>query len=125
VWWLNLDAPAYEVFRLTLEVAVWTAFGAAVFAVIPIGPIAGLLGWLLYRQGVVAPLVYAGVGAFAAASGVALVLAAGVFSSRYPVSIAESDIDASAYLSAVAVVVVGAFAGFMAGRKIRRDAAAR
>jgi hypothetical protein len=110
----------------TVAMTFWwmTAFACAV-AVFPIGPTAVLLGWRLYRAGVVSPWRYAGVGAISALTAPLLVLI--VFEARMPtVDWATGDIrgfDAIAVFLIACFVPIGAFGGYMAGRMIRRAAA--
>src|SRR5262245_13867831 len=49
---LAANTATEEALRQTFETTIWTAFGATLFAIFPIGPIAGVAGWLLYRRGV-------------------------------------------------------------------------
>lgn len=111
--------------RLTLETAVWTALGASILAIVPIGPIACVASWLLYRRGVVVPWAYAVVGALSVVVTLALIIVASVESMRYPTPSNYAIIDENVFPVLVAgFAAIGAFSGFMAGRVIRRAAAA-
>jgi hypothetical protein len=112
-----------EVLRLTLEAAGWAGVVASALAIFPIGPIAGIAGWLLYRRGVVSSLAYAGVGALSAASAPVIVFAVAVESMRYPTTNYAVIDEGFVPLFVAGFAVVGAFSGFMAGRVIRRAAA--
>lgn len=110
-----------DALRLTLEAASWAGVAASVLAVFPIGPIAGIAGWLIYRRGVVSPWAFAAVGALSAAVAPVIVIAAAVDTMRYPGPSNYAVIDESALPLLVAVfAALGALSGFMAGRVIRR-----
>lgn len=110
--------------QLTLETAVWTALGATILAIVPIGPIAGVASWLLYRRGVVAPWAYAAVGALSVIATLVLIVVASVESMRYPTTTNYAILDDRIVPLLVAgFAAIGAFGGFMAGRVIRRAAA--
>lgn len=102
------------------ETTIWFAFGATLFAVLLIGPIAGVTGWLIYRSGVRSPVVYAAVGSLSALVAPLLVVVVGVGTMRY-----QSDANAAVVsdpgilLFFASFAVVGAFAGYMAGRRLR------
>lgn len=110
--------------RLTLEMTVWTALGATILAIVPIGPIAGVASWLLYRRGVVAPWAYAVVGALSVVMTLVLIVVASVESMRYQTQGNYAIIDEGVVpLFVAGFAAIGAFGGFMAGRVIRRAAA--
>jgi hypothetical protein len=67
-----------------LQTVVYTAVGATVLAIFPIGPVSGVLGWLLYRNGVISRLAYAGAGLVASVTAPAFLLVAFVETMRYP-----------------------------------------
>jgi hypothetical protein len=110
--------------RLTFEAIVWTAMVASLLAVFPIGPAAGVIGWQLYRRGVVARWAYAAAGALSALLAPLLILFVAVEAARYPTTNAAVINDGVALLLVASFPIVGAFAGFMAGRVIRRSAGA-
>lgn len=110
-----------EVLRLTLEAVGWAGVVACAAAVFPIGPIAGVIGWLIYRRGVVSPWAYAGVGAFSATSAFVFVITAATQTMRYSQPGSYVIVEERALLLLVAgCAAVGAFSGFMGGRVIRR-----
>lgn len=104
------------------ETVIYTAFGATLLAIFPIGPIAVLLGWLLYRNGVVSRLAYAAAGAFASAMAPVLLAVISIESMRYPTTNYAVVSEPAAALILVGFVIAGAFGGFMAGRVVRRNA---
>ncbi|MDZ4867390.1 MAG: hypothetical protein SGI91_08730 [Alphaproteobacteria bacterium] len=108
-----------------LQTVVYTAVGATVLAIFPIGPVSGVLGWLLYRNGVISRLAYAGAGLVASVTAPAFLLVAFVETMRYPTTNYAVVSDFGAMLVALAFAIAGAFGGFMAGHVIRRDAAGR
>jgi hypothetical protein len=116
------DIEMGAVLLLALEAAVWTAMVASALAIFPIGPITGVVGWQLYRRGVVSPWAYAGVGALSAAVAPVLVLVAALESMRYPTTNYAVIDEGVVPLFVAAFAGVGAFAGFMAGRVIKRGA---
>lgn len=105
--------------RLTLEATTWAGMVASALAIFPIGPIAGVAGWLLYRRGVVAPWAYAGVGALSAAAAPVIVVVAAVETMRYPNTNYAVVDEGIVPVFVVGFALIGAFAGFMAGRVIR------
>jgi hypothetical protein len=113
---------------LVLETASWTALGASVLALFPIGPLAGAIGWALYRRGIVARWAYVLAGAGAAVAAPVLVVTVGLQTMRYPTTtttnLAVLD-DGVALLVAAAFPLLGGFGGFMAARVLRRDHATR
>lgn len=117
---LAANTPGDEALRLTFETLIWTALGATIVAIFPIGPIAGVIGWLIYSRGVRSPWAYALLGALSALAAPVLIAVIGTETMRY-----RSDAnlavlsDASALLFLGAFIIIGAFAGFMAGRKLR------
>ena len=111
------------VMRLTLETTAWTALVASILALFPVGPIAGVIGWQLYSRGVVSPLAYAAVGMLCALVAPVLVIRLLLDSMRYPTTDETFMSDGTAYLLLAGIAVAGAFAGFMAGRIIRRASA--
>ncbi len=112
-----------KVLHRTLETMGWVGVVASALAAFPIGPIAGVAGWLLYRHGVVAPWAYVGAGALSAALAPVLVFVAAIESMRYPTA-DYAMIDEGIMPSVVTgFAFVGAFAGFMAGHVIRRAGA--
>jgi hypothetical protein len=116
---------AGTILRLTLEATAWAGMIASTLAVFPIGPIAGVAGWLLYRRGVVSPWAYAGVGALSAGVVPILVLVAALETMRYPSATTNYAVidEGMVPLFVAAFAVIGAFSGFMAGRMIRRAGA--
>lgn len=113
-------ASAAQILSSALEVMVWTALVASLLAIAPIGPIAGVLGWLIYRGGARSPTAFAAAGAIATGVTPTLVFRVLEASERYPVgsNLAILSFDGEKLLT-VAFALIGAFAGFMAGRAIR------
>jgi hypothetical protein len=107
-----------------LETMVWTAMFASILAVFPIGPVAAVIGWQVYRRGVVARWAYAAVGALSALVAPVLILTIAIQTTRYPTTNSPVIDEPAVPLIGVAFAVIGAFAGFMAGRVIRRAGAA-
>ena len=110
--------------RHVLEIAAWTAMIASILAIVPIGPIAGVVGWQLYRRGVVSPAAHAAVGAGSAALAPLLVIAAATATMRYapPTTNYAVVSEGVVPMFALGFAVVGAFGGFMAGRALQRRA---
>lgn len=107
--------------RHVLEIVAWTAMIASILAIVPIGPMAGIVGWQLYRRGVVSPAAYAGVGAVSAALAPLLVIAAATATMRYapPTTNYAVISEGVVPMFALGFAVVGAFGGFMAGRALQ------
>ncbi|MBP6011587.1 MAG: hypothetical protein KBA31_05100 [Alphaproteobacteria bacterium] len=116
--------PHEGLVRHLLEVATWTAMVASLLAIFPIAPVASVVGWQLYRRGVVSPVAYAAVGALSALVAPALVVLAAVETMRYPTTTGSAEItgDSVAQMVIAAVAVAGAFGGFMGGRVLQRGA---
>jgi hypothetical protein len=115
--------PKKDALPVILATSVWTALGASVLALFPIGPIAALLGWLLYRNGVVSRLAYAGAGALAGVAAPAFLLVISIGSMRYPTTNYAVVSESGGLFILAGFAIAGAFGGFMAGRVIRRGAA--
>lgn len=116
-------APSETLFRQTLEVAAWTAMFASILAVFPVAPVAGVVGWQLYRRGVIVPVVYAALGALSALLAPLLVVVVATETMRYPATTNAADFDDGvAQMVLAGIAVAGAFGGFMAGRALRRNA---
>ena len=109
------DAP-----RLIFETSVWTAMVATTLAVFPIGPVAGVLGWLVYRHGIVARSAHAAVGAVSALVAPILILLWLTDTARYTSGNSAVLNDGAAVALVAAFPIVGAFSGFMAARVLRR-----
>jgi len=107
--------------REALEGAVWAAFGASVFGIVPTGPIAGVAAWLLYRRGVTAPWAYSLAQAGSAVAGLAVAVGAAIMTLRNEYVHLERETD-SALLIAAVIAAANAFGGFMMGRIIRAAA---
>lgn len=109
---------------------------AILFAIVPIGPVAALLGWPLYRLRVTNAWAYACAGALSALSAPSLVVAMDVIldpthspladaSDLLPLFLSpSSDFPLSTLVLFAWFALVGAFAGFMAARALRRDLSA-
>jgi hypothetical protein len=112
--------PKRDALSVILATSVWTALGASILALFPIGPIAALLGWLLYRNGVVSRLAYAAAGAFAGTAAPVFLLLISIESMRHPTTnyVVVSESGGPFILAGFAIA--GAFGGFMAGRVIQR-----
>lgn len=110
---------AQHILSSAVEAMTWSAFVASLLAIAPIGPIAGVLGWLIYRTGTRSPTAYAAAGAVAAGVTPMLVFTALEVTQRYPdgSNFAVLNFDGERLLT-VAFALIGAFAGFMAGRAI-------
>jgi len=106
--------------HLIFETGVWTAMVATILALFPIGPVAGVLGWLLYHHGVVARSAYAAVGAVSALAAPVLILLWLTDTARYASGDSAVLSDGGAVALVAAFPVVGAFSGFMAARVLRR-----
>ena len=121
------DANLSTAMSLTLETTAWTAMVASILALFLIGPLAGVIGWQLYRRGVVSPLAYAVVGMLCALVTPVLVVRLLAESMRYPTpnytNINDGMSDGVAYLILAGIAVAGAFVGYMAGRVIQRTSA--
>lgn len=120
---LQAGFPTTALLRQVFEAAMWAAMGASLVAIFPIGPVAGGLGWVAYRRRVRSPFAYAGIGALSAAVAPIIGLAIAEASMRYQptANVAVVREDGPFILLAI-FLAIGAFAGFMAGRVIRRDA---
>ncbi len=94
----------------------------SVLAIFPIGPVAALLAWPLYRAGVRARSAYAAVGAISA---LAAPLLFAVIEKANPEIVRLSDLLMFPVDSPTMVVIgwfalIGAFSGVMAARALRR-----
>jgi len=118
--WATIETR--EALRLALETATWTAMVASILALFPIGPVAAGLGWLLHRRGIVSPWAYAGAGALSASVAPVLILSAAIETSRYPTTNVAILEEAAVLILVASFPIVGGFAGFMAGRILRRGA---
>jgi hypothetical protein len=99
------------------------AFVAMILALVPIGPMAALLAWPLYRRGVTNVWAYACAGSLSAVSAPALIVAMNILKDPTPPS---QLLMAPGFLWSTLFIVtwfvaVGAFAGYMAARNLLRD----
>lgn len=109
--------------REILEAAGWVAMIASFLAIFPVAPIAGVVGWQLFRRGVVAPVAYAAVGAVSAVMAPLLVIVVATATMRYADTSNYAVIaDGVAQMVVAGIAAVGAFGGFMAGRTLQRGA---
>jgi len=109
-----------EAIRLVFEMMIWFAMGAVFAAVFPIGPVAGVVGFFIYRRGVRSPWTYGFVGAVSALVAPVLLIVIGYETMRYPSDINLAVLSEAGVLAfATAFAVIGAFAGYMAGRVLR------
>jgi hypothetical protein len=81
--------------------------------VFPAGPVAALLGWMIYRAGVASPWAYAVAGAIAASSATGLVL--------YLFHAIDYRADGTLWmLFAQLLPLMGGFGAYMGGRAIKQ-----
>lgn len=107
--------------RQVVEVAAWTAMIATALSIVPVAPIAGFIGWQLYRRGIVTPVAYAAIGAASALLAPILIVFYGEKTMRYGSTGNYAVIDDDvARLILIGVALTGAFGGFMGGRALRR-----
>ena len=107
---------------IIFETFVYMATAATVLAFFPIGPVAGVLGWLLYRRGIVARWAHAAVGAVSALAAPILILLWLTDTARCTSTTNLAVVrEGPAMASLAAFPIIGAFAGFMAAGVLQRS----
>lgn len=116
------SGAAASTHEVLLMFGLWTSGFALALVVFPIGPVAALLGWTLFLRDVSAPRAYAAAGAIAAFAAPVLILI--VLEARMPTidwtTFQIVGIDWMAVIVLGFFPMIGAFAGYMAGRHIKR-----
>ena len=122
---LEFSSPDVNVASATASLVgsgLWTSGFALALTAFPIGPAAALLGWRLFRRGVSAPSAYTGAGAIAALTAPVLILI--VLEARMPtIDWATFQIVGIDWMAVIVLgffPMIGALAGYVAGRYIKR-----